>query len=236
MAKFAVYYIPPAESEFYRCGSEILGYDVRSGELLPDQNPTRAALPEFDPAWVVQPQTYGFHITAGYSLYFKMDDLPAIEQEMENVFNCFGPGLQFVFTPASERLVFWQDEIVALRYDPDPALLMLHTMLIARVNPYGTGSNVSRSYAQQDPAALDPVNAHRVRQYYTPYMLDGWIPHFTLMMPYTGHQRAALSATLLDLFNDEPIGVESICLLLLADGECRYRLYREFFLRDHPKQ
>ncbi len=186
MAKFAIYYVPPAESELYRRSSEILGYDVRTGEFLPENNPTRVALPEFDPAWVDQPQTYGFHITTGYSLYFNLDDLPLIEQEMENVFNCFGMGLEFIFTPAEERRVFWQDEIVALRYDPNPALLMLRTMLVARVNPLGTGSNASRSYAQRDTASLDPVNAQRVRQYYTPYMLDGWLPHFTLMMPYAG--------------------------------------------------
>lgn len=69
MAKFAVYYIPPADSLLYRRGSEILGYDVRQGVFLPEENPTRAVLTEFDPAWVAKPQTYGFHITTGYSLY-----------------------------------------------------------------------------------------------------------------------------------------------------------------------
>ncbi len=236
MAKFAVYYIPPAESALYQRGSEILGYDVRVGQYLPADNPSRAALPEFDPAWVAQPQTYGFHITTGYSLYFDRAVLPQIEQAMEDVLNCFDPSAAYLFIPPQERVVFWQDEIVVLRYDPNPAMLMLHTMLIARVNPYGTGSNVSEAYARKDPATLNPVYAQRVRQYYTPYMLDGWVPHFTLMMPYKGSEREALHTALLDLFTAEPVTVESICLLLREDDETHYRLYREFFLADFPQR
>ncbi len=235
MPKFAVYYIPPAESALYRHGSEILGYDVRSGQFLPQLTPARAALPEFDPAWVAQPQTYGFHVTTGYSLYFEWAALPEIEREMDDVFNCFGKDVTFTFTPADERLVLWQDEIFALRYDPNPALLMLHAMLIARVNPLGTGSNVSQAYARKDLANLDPVSAHRVRRYYTPYMLDGWIPHFTLMMPYTGQNRAAMHTALLDLFDTGPVQVESICLLVMDDAETHYHLHREYHLRDYPQ-
>lgn len=235
MAKFAVYYIPPAETDLYRQGSEILGYDVRAGVMLPETNPTRARLPEFDPAWIAQPQTYGFHVTTGYSLYFELDNLARIEHEMNEVFNCFSGESEFLLTAAPARIPFWNNDIVVLHYEPNSALLMLHTMLIARVNPLGTGSNVSDAYAQRDRASLDPLKAHRVRQYYTPYMLDGWVPHFTLMMPYTGSQPDALRETLLDLFNPAPIRVESICLLIREDHETHYRLYREFFLKDYPQ-
>lgn len=231
MPKFAVYYIPPADSDLYRRGSEILGYNVRTGQFLPEENPSRAALPEFDTSWVTQPQTYGFHVTTGYSLYFDMATLPQIEQELENVFACFGRDVCFQLTPAAERIPFWKNEIVVLHYEPNPAMLMLHTMLIARVNPCGTGSNISEAYAQKDPAALDAVMVQRVRQYYTPYMLDGWTPHFSLMYPYRGTQPQAMRGTLGELFSDAAINVESICLLLQNDDETHYRLYREFALR-----
>lgn len=231
MAKFAVYYIPPAESDLYRQGSEILGYDVRAGMMLPENNSTRAKLPEFDPEWIVQPQTYGFHVTTGYSLYFDMGDLALVEREMENVFNCFSRDLEFYLTPTTERIADWQN-ILALRYEPNPAMLMLHTMLIARVNPLGTGSNVSQAYATHDPGTLDPVKWHRVQHYYTPYILDGWTPHFTLMMPYPGEKSGAMRETVLSMFNPEPIRVSSICLLVRDDHETHYRLHREFFLNN----
>lgn len=236
MPKFAVYYVPPADSDLYRRGSEILGYDVRTGSILPAENPTRAALPAFDLAWAEQPQTYGFHVTTGYSLYFDRAVLPQIEAEMDDVFNCFSPGVAFTLTPAHERIVFWQNgDVVVLRCEPNPAMLMLHAMLTARVNPLATGSNISDSYAQKDPTTLPPVNVHRVRKYHTPYMLDGWTPHFTLLMPYHGAQPDAMRVALLDLFSPAPINVESICLLLREDGDTHYRLYREFCFRDYPK-
>lgn len=236
MPKFAVYYVPPEESDLYRRGSEILGYDVRTGDFLPEDNATRAALPEFDPAWVTKPQTYGFHVTTGYSLYFEIERLPQIEGEIETVLNCFSADAQFTLTPDAEnRIPFWRGTIAVLHCHPNPAMLMLHTMLTARVNPLGTGSNVSRRYADENPAALNPVLAHRTKHFYTPYMLDGWVPHFSLMYPYTGEKKEALHAVLLDLFPPDPIPVQSISLLLMQDDETHYRLHREFHFADFPQ-
>jgi len=229
MPKFAVYTIPPADSTIYRRGSEILGYDVRAGAMLEEQNPTRDALPEFEEAWVEQPQTYGFHMTTGYSLFFEWERLAQIEDEIANVAACFSPDVRFMLTPVQEDPIpFWRGEIVVLHYEPNPALMMLHTMLTARVNPLATGSNQSRTYARHNPDDVDPVLAHRVRHYYTPYMLDGWKPHFTLMMPYAGSQKADMRAALGRLFPPEPLSVETICLLVRDDNEMFYRLHREF--------
>ena len=232
MPKFAVYYIPPADSLFYQRGSEILGYDVRTGEFLPQDNVTRAQLPEFDECWVEQPQTYGFHVTTGYSLYFEQDNLPAIEAEMESVCRCFGD-VEFLLEPQEEHLKFWKDTIVVLHYRPNIHMAMLHTMLTARVNPYGTSSNVTQRYAEKASDEINPTLLHRVAKYHTPYMLDGWNPHFTLMMPYEGKQRTAMTSALLDLFDHNPISVESICLLYKEDGETHYRLHREYQLADY---
>lgn len=228
MAKFAVYFIPPADTDLYRRGSEILGYDVRTGQMLPDDNPTRRALPEFDPAWTAQPQTYGFHVTAGYSLYFERGDLPGIERELEIVLGCFSADRPITLTPSAGRLAFWQENIVVLPYEPNPAMLMLHTMLIARINPFGTGSNISRAYQQHGSAAPDPIVAHRVRHFHTPYMLDDWKPHFTLMMPYTGAQPEAMRHSLSGLFDGSPVRVGTISLLVRDDHETHYRLHRDF--------
>ncbi|MEM6284640.1 MAG: 2'-5' RNA ligase family protein [Chloroflexota bacterium] len=225
MPKFAVYYVPPANSDLYRRGSEVIGYDVRAGALLPAENATRAALPEFDKAWVARPQTYGFHITTGYSLYFDGTNLDQIEAEMAHACGSFSASTVFELTPADEFIPFWHDEAVMLHYRPNAALLMLHTLLVARVNPLGTGSNITRERAQGDP-----VLARRIEKYHSPYVFDGWDPHFTLMMSYDGTQRAALRAALAGLFPAQPERVQSICLLVREDDETHYRLHREFML------
>ena len=118
-------------------------------------------------------------------------------------------------------------------YDVEPGVLMLHTMLTARVNPFGIGSNISRAYERCDITKIDPVLAARVRQYHTPYILDGWTPHFTLLMPYKGLQREAMYLTLCDLFPADTISATSVCLLVRQDGESHYRLHREFSVGKH---
>ncbi|MEM9955081.1 MAG: hypothetical protein AAF846_25960 [Chloroflexota bacterium] len=228
MAKFAVYTIPPAESDIYRRGSELLGYDVRAGEFLPQDNETRSALPEFDPAWIAKPQTYGFHMTTGYSLFYDPAKLPQIEAEIELSLGCFGKDVNFELTPAPDPIPFWRDTIAVLHYNPNPAMLMLHTMLTACVNPLGTSSTVSESYLQKDPSELDSVKATRVKHFFTPYMLDGWTPHFSLMYPYTGDNQQAMKKSLLALFPPQPLQVKSICLLIRDNGDTHYRLHREF--------
>lgn len=230
MAKFAVYTIPPAESILYQRGSELLGYDVRAGEFLPEDNPTRAALPEFDPAWIAKPQTYGFHMTTGYSLFYDPATLPQIEAEIETVVGCFGNDVEFKLSPAADPIPFWRDTIAVLHFEPNPAMLMLHTMLTARVNPLGESSNVSRSYAEKDPQTLDPVKRTRAENFFTTSMLDSWTPHFSLMYPYTGEQKEAMQAALLDLFPPEELSVTTTCLLIRGDDETHYRLHREFSL------
>jgi hypothetical protein len=233
MPKFAVYYVPPADSNLYQRGSDILGYDVRAGRFPSANNATRQALPEFDESWVQRPQSYGFHVTVGYSLFFEMSRLPEIEHEMANVCGCFGRDVSFALTPdPDEPIPFWEDNIVVLRFHPNPAMLMLHTMLTARVNPYGTTSTIAEYYARETAKNLDPVNLLRVRQYHTPYILDGWVPHMTLMQPYAGQNPQATRTALADLFPPSPLAVENICLLLKEDGETHYRLYREFMLSN----
>ena len=231
MAKFAVYTIPPADSELYQRGSEILGYDLRKGEFLPEDNATRRALPEFDPAWIAKPQTYGFHMTTGYSLFYDPDTLPQIEAEIDIILSCFGQELCFELTPARDSIPFWHDSVVVLHYEANPAMLMLHTMLTARVNPYGTSSTISESYAEKDSSELDSIKATRVKHFFTPYILDAWTPHFSLMYPYRGNKIKEMKSALLDLFPPQNIEVESICLLIRDDDETHYRLYREFFFK-----
>ncbi len=235
MPKFAVYVVPPAGTDLYRRGTEILGYDLRSGDLLPADNPTRRLLPAFDPTWVQRPQSYGFHMTTGYTLFYDAPQtLAQVEAEMAALLSCFGRATAFWLTPDPDDFIpFWGGQIVVLRYQPNPALLMLHTLLVARINPLGRASSLSARYAA-NPNAYDPVDAARVRQYHTPYILDGWSPHFTLMQPYTGSDRAAMRRTLGALFPAEPLRVESIVLLTLADGDSHYRLHREFHFHDYP--
>jgi hypothetical protein len=169
-------------------------------------------------------------MTTGYSLFYDPATLPQIEAEMEMLIGCFGRDVVFELSPAEDPIPFWRGSIAVLHFDPNPAMMMLHTLITARINPFGTHSTVSDSYASKDPQELDPVKAARVKNFYTPYILDGWKPHFSLMYPYAGTQPDAMRLALMSLFPSQNLAVRSICLLIRDDNDTHYRLHREFLL------
>ena len=55
-ARYAIYFVPAAETALYRFGAAALGYDCYSGEEV-------ALLAGVDRAWLSEPRQYGFHAT-----------------------------------------------------------------------------------------------------------------------------------------------------------------------------
>jgi len=62
LPRYAIYFVPPAETEFFRFGSAVLGYDCYTG----GGNRRPAILdaePEFWDRLTAEPRRYGFHAT-----------------------------------------------------------------------------------------------------------------------------------------------------------------------------
>lgn len=60
--RFAIYFVPAADTPLYRFGAAVLGYDCYTGE--PVARPRDAALSEAEwAALTAEPRTYGFHAT-----------------------------------------------------------------------------------------------------------------------------------------------------------------------------
>jgi hypothetical protein len=51
MPKFAIYFVPPAESPFYQLGTHVLGYDVRGRTSATMPPGLEADFGRFDAAW-----------------------------------------------------------------------------------------------------------------------------------------------------------------------------------------
>jgi len=241
MPAFAVYYVPPAESPLYQAGSSILGYDLRTGALLPVENPTRSAfathLAPYPLAWLNAPQQYGFHMTISPALEFELDRLPAIEQEIDSLLNSFEPSTSWELTPCTE----WIDiaGYVGLRYDPNLPLVMLHTLVTALINPLATTSPNLRRFEAGETHGLSRAQEHRLRRYYYRYVLEEWFPHFTLFNEITLSETVTpeqiRAGVLAAMPTPQPLTVESLALLIKDDGARHYRLHREFMRRDYPQ-
>ena len=235
MPKFAVYYVPPIDDDFYRLGTSILGYDVRARKPVQMPKQLQDRVGAVDPEWVKSAGRYGFHLTIGDAIDFNLGDIGSIEREITEILNCFGPDHFFTLQRRVEDFVtFWgkQKEIVVLRYDPNDYLKMLHTLIVARVNPLGVASVHFKSYLR-DPKQYknQPYRAHRIKKFYSPRVLDSYSPHFTLLNPYTGNDHDKLARVFSEMFGQySSIKLESICLLVQMHTDEKWGIYKEFKL------
>ncbi len=222
MPKFAIYFIP--EGPFYQEGTAILGYDIRGKKL---QASPASPFPE---EWVEKARPYGFHLTIGDAIDFEWETLPLIERELEMLLSCFSPGAPFELKAHPEKFLSRfgnEKEVIVLRYTPNEQLLFFHTMAIARVNPLGEGSVYSER-VQESSEPEKNYNYHRIKQFYSPYILDQYHPHFTLFNPYGGDNFAELEPFLLEKFEAyKKIIIHSVCLAIQSEPGNNWEIYRE---------
>lgn len=210
MPKFAVYYIP--EGEFYRLGSSVLGYDVRSIAAI--ERP-EAVAHNFKPEWVKNNQPYGFHLTIGNAMDFNSEDLSKIEKEIRDLLDCFDPVHLFTLRQREEDFItFWNGEHMVLRYDANDYLKIFHTLIVARVHTLGLGSGtLERYYDDRGPLAEHRVK--RVQKFYSSTVFDSYSPHFTLLNPYSGQDPDRWVRLFFDMFHPfSTITVDKISLVV----------------------
>ena len=233
MPKFAVYYVPQAKDDFYRLGTSVLGYDVRARAPVQMPKWLGERLGGFSQEWVRYARPYGFHLTIGAAIDFDFGKIVSIEQEIDDVLNCFDPGHHFTLRQNRDNFVtFWgkQKQVAVLRYDPNDYFKILHTLVVARVQPLGTGSTSLQDYLREpEKYAGRPHLVRRILKFYYYPVLDSYSPHFTLLNPYAGTDREALVRIFFEMFSRfAEINAESVCLFVQMREDENWKIYREF--------
>ncbi len=228
MAKCAVLYVPKKEDKFYELGTSILGYDVRARVQVPIAKELQD-LQGFDPDWVRKAQQYGFHLTIGNAIDF-VGNLFTIEKEIADIVACFHPDHCFTLKKCTDFVTQW-GEAVVLRYDPNDFLKILHTLIVARVNPLGNGSGYLERYLSGIDHCTEQCCHHKIMKFYSPYVFDSYLPHFTLLSPYTGQDYQSVEQLFSSLFSDfSCLKLDSVCLVIqMHEGE-NWKIYKEFDL------
>lgn len=228
MPKFAVYYVPKKEDRFYELGTSILGYDVRARKRVPIAKELHD-LQGFDPDWVKKAQKYGFHLTIGDAIDF-VGNLHTIEKEIADIVACFHPDHCFTLEKSTGFVTRWSNAVV-LRYDPNDFLKILHTLIVARVNPLGSGSGYLQRYLSGINQYTEQCYHHRIMKFYSPYVLDSYSPHFTLLDPYTGQDYQSVKQLFSTMFSDFPcLKLDSVCLMIQMREDKNWIIYKEFDL------
>jgi hypothetical protein len=237
MAKFAIYTIPPADHDLYRVGSEILGYDIRAGQNLPDVTEARSRLGDFDPVWVSRAVQYGFHLTTAGTYEYDPAalNMDTVIEACDMLLSCINPLNPMRLTQHPTEFI-WQGGFTGLRYDANSAFQTLHTILCTYLPRFGVNSRSLRRL-RDDTSVLGDAHhmAQRTHHFFTPYIFDDFTPHFTLLNPYTGGHPDAVREVLLNMVGHvREVEVESVCLVRLQDGAERYEIVHEFHRRDYP--
>ncbi len=219
---FAVYLCPSADSALYRSGSELLGFDVRAQRDL--------ALPAFlRPEWQADAGPFGFHLTVVEGFGTHPAWWPALEAEARACIDSLSPDADLSLTGG--RLEVWDDgDTWVLRLDPSPALLVAHTLLLARLSRFVTRSPFSGPVARG--LWGQPHEAARMSLLHTPRGLDTWQPHFTVVQPYGGTDPQGLRRELEGRL--QPFAAQTYTGLTLFEkrpGEARWRVRTELPLR-----
>lgn len=167
---FAVYFVPAKASNLYGLGSEVLGYDVRSG----------VGVPTIWTPHVGGAAEYGFHLTLCDALYFlNPDEVALAGHEVAFIAKDYAP-FELVNLRVERR--FPDDHSIAIiGDDPSGTLEALHCEFVTRVYRRASASNYSLGKA----AATRDDQWRRadlmIRRFRAPYILQSYRPHFTLL-------------------------------------------------------
>lgn len=233
MPKFAVYYIPQTDDPFYQLGTQVLGYDVRARQSVAASSELEEVLGEGRQSWTTVCRPYGFHVTICEALDGHWATIPRVEQKLADLLKCFDPSRPFVLERRDERLVgIWGEESsksLVLLYEPNTSLHLLHTLLVARLTPLGTGSGFLKRYLTHPEKKRPLYEVQQLRLFSSPKVLENWHPHFTLLNPYTGGEAPAMASRLAQLFQSySHVVVSTICLLIQEHHEANWQIYQEF--------
>lgn len=231
MPRFGVFFIPPARSPLFRLGTSILGYDARREQLSHEDNFIRSQLPDFDEEFVKRPQKHGIHCTMVAPQTCRYGDLDAISNDIERILNCFAQTTSFEIQAKQELVSYWgkKQQIAVLQYEANSALLMLHTLLVSQLIKY---AKPVTGLPTQDVAH----EYHRIHNFNTPFIFDGYTPHFTILFPYKGKRHVDMTSALYSIFGQfKKLVLESICLMVQPSKKDRWYIHREYHRLSFPQ-
>jgi hypothetical protein len=212
-ARYAVYFVPATETELYRFGSSVIGYDCYRVAKVPFP-------PELSeiPAWedlTREPRTYGFHATLKAPFRLSPD---ACERDLCATLDRLAGELDGapVFQPRIDLI----DGFVAIV--PDEMPLALSDLADACVRTFESfrASLSERERARRLAAGLDPGQIANLDQWGYPYVFSDFRFHMTLTGRLAPEQAGDIRARLTRLFQratgTRPIVVDRLALLRQA--------------------
>ncbi|ACF47109.1 hypothetical protein Paes_2101 [Prosthecochloris aestuarii DSM 271] len=203
---FALYIVPPKDSDLYVFGTDVLGYDVRA------RLNKKSQWEDF----VGDAFEYGFHLTICDALYFyNVSDVKLAVTAIEYISKDFVP---FEINNLRIRESYpSQNCLSVVGDDAGGSLEALHFEFVTNVYRRAAESNYSLGMA----GPPRDKNIHRSRlmieKYKAPYIIKKFCPHFTLLNKINNSSMKAVSEKLNVIFlnsvKDTTLRVDSLALM-----------------------
>lgn len=213
-ARYAVYFVPATETELYRFGSSVIGYDCYRAVSVPYLSELVSDIPAWDEL-TREARTYGFHATLKAPFRLVAD---ACERDLCAILDRLAA--EFDDAPAFQPRVDLLDRFVAIVPDHMPlALTDLADACVRTFEPF-RASLSERERARRLAAGLDSAQTANLDQWGYPYVFSDFRFHMTLTgrLPpeQAGDIRARLTRLFLQVVGTRPIAVERLALLRQA--------------------
>lgn len=226
----AVFLIPEKDTDLYRTGSAILGYDIwRQCEVA-----VPAASADVR-RYVGEAANFGFHVTLADALYFSNDaEIERVRAELRMLSEEFAPLWLTSFDLADQ---FQDPNAIVLRVsDESGTLEAIHHELVARMYTLAISSTFKAGRTRKRIPPGDARARMMVNRYGSPHVLKEFNPHFTLCsaMPENEMERAEVIRqleTCVESNLGEACEIGELVLVVRDAEERQWKVLESFRLR-----
>lgn len=180
-ARYAIYFVPDAETDLYRFGASVLGYDCYTGNDIPFIGNSAPDWPDK----IREPRTYGFHATLKPP--FRLAAGTA-ESDLQTTLDAFAKSRSRIDVgPLEVRSI--GSFIALVPAMPCPALDQLARACVEHFDRFRAPVN-EQERARRLAASLTAPQKINLYRWGYPYVFDDFQFHMTLTGPLAGGDRA----------------------------------------------
>jgi 2'-5' RNA ligase len=227
--RYAVYFLPAAESGLYRFGSAVLGYDCHTGEAVPPPEEFNSSIGDWRKA-TEEPRRYGFHATLKAPFRLAPSCTEARIVSAFQSFAALGRG-PIAIVPAIEMLSGFA-AVVPVR--PEPAVDALAADCTTIFDAF-RAPMTAQERARRLASGLNHSQIENLDRWGYPYLFADFRFHMTLTGKIHLSRRDSTLATLQAVFQrmcgDRSIAVDGLGLVKQEQAAANFRVLSHAPLR-----
>jgi len=210
-SRFALFFVPAADSPLYQFGQSVLGYDCysRTETMFPSD------LPLTNAGWMdltSQPRRYGFHATLKAPFHLKPD---TSAEKIAEKFRAYAASV--TTSPEIDVSLGLLDDFIAIMpRKPSPPLNQLAGQCVAAFDSFRAPLG-QEERGRRMQTRLSLREAGNLERWGYPYVFEDFRFHMTLTGPIDAADREIVLDYLRSLFHDahgiRPIRIDRLCLV-----------------------